>query len=175
MSLDALYGSGTAAAFAARADLSGTFPNVASAVTEATCNDGAVHVEVTWTLKAVQVAACKLDFRARSVTYTSLAVVAALQGKGLYGALILKHPAWMTTLGVLSLRATPATPRSEYLLALGGFHWQTLDGERIFAALTAGGRMGEYRAWLAAGQPPASEPAWHAELIANPVGGGSEY
>lgn len=166
MGLDALYGEGSAATFAGLCLLTDIFPSAESVVRETDCRDGAVHVEQEWTDADGLIAVCKIDFRPSTATYTDLSVEESYRDRGIYQALIAEHPAWFATLGIVALIATPADDQAEYILALGGFHWQEVEGERQFAArVDVPDRMMECRDWLNGGQ----EPGWHSELQAKPV------
>ncbi len=177
MSLDALFGTGTAAAFATKLDISTAVPGASVTVSESTevSKYESVGVEAVWTLDGEEVAKLMIEAHKHWANYTLLNVQPAFRGKGIYQALILQQPQWWASLGVPALVASPRDPRAEYILALGGFHRQELRGYPRFAALTSGDRMEEYAAWLTAGRPEETQPVWHAELAANPVPGEAEF
>jgi GNAT superfamily N-acetyltransferase len=177
--LDDLYGAGAAVEFAGLVDLTSVVPGAVPAITEqeGLSKYGTVGVLVLWTDPATGEPFCQLqlDFHATFANYVGLAVADGYRGKGIYQALILQQPAWLAMKGVAALVASPLDERAEWILELGGFHWQQFEGVERFAALTAGDRMTEYRAWLEAGRPEESQPEWRAEVIASRPRGEAEY
>jgi GNAT superfamily N-acetyltransferase len=161
--LDILYGPGTAAAFALLVSLAGPFPLSKTVVTEVVTERGSVYVEVTWTTgKGLPIGVYRLEYFPLQVHCAYLGVEPAFRGKGLLLHLMVGLEPWWPTLGIRrhTMSAQPGSV-AENTLRLSGFH-ELPNGE--WGCPIPSDRPHEYLAWVAAGSPPASEPAWRAAL-----------
>ncbi len=168
--LDGLYGPGAGEAFSRCCYLTRVIPGAEAAISESP-GVGAVAVRITWTDGPALVGSCAIEFTAKRAHYTDLALTDGTDGyqrRGVYRELIIKQPTWYATVGIETLTAWPLNDEAEAALALGGFHWQTVDGRELFAArVDVPDRMAEYRRWVLDGEPPKGEPAWRRVLVAH--------
>jgi hypothetical protein len=174
--LDELYGTGASAAFARAADMGSLFAGSTLQVHEAP-EPASVNLLSTWRTEAGElIGTCEQRCYEKRIHYAELSVQSAYAGRGIYRSLIVATTPLYERSGVEVLTASPLSPRAEYLLALGGFHWVNWAGERWFGApLGEGSRMRCYREWVQAGRPPAGEPEWHRVLREAPVEGGAFF
>lgn len=175
MSLDTLYGAGSAAKFAELTNIESIFPKVKATILEAE-GVGSVYTETVWKSAKEQVARCCIQFFPTYAEYGCLQVVAADRGKGLYERVLTTNYEWLNGLGVGAMVCQPSSPRSEWLLALGGFVPLTLQGVEWFGTqIGPSSRVAEYIAWANQGKPEASQPVWSKELHAHAVPGEQVY
>lgn len=173
MTLDELYSPGAASAVCAALDLTSILPWSVFDFFEEPVGGG-VGTRATYSVGGEEAAMLTIQW-CPTFAFYSLSVEPNWRGKGIYRQTVCAQSALLAHLGVEALVAIPADERAEYLLALGGFHWQDLDGERKFCTLAVGDRAQEYREWVAAGRPEEAEPTWHAQLAAKPVFGVAVY
>lgn len=164
--LDALHGPRTAAEFTKRCDLSATFPEAEAVIAERIHDKDFTIVEVIWTIQGKRVAALRLHLEPKRAHYDRLMVEPEYRGQGFYQALIKNDfSSWWGSKGVEVMSANPESQASERVLAMGGFHWQAWNGQRLFSIrLDQRDRRDEYREWLEGGSDTALEPEWHKEL-----------
>lgn len=165
MGLDALYGEGTAAAFAQRMDLNALFASSTATIVETDMDeaeDGEVAVEVIWRGPGSRIGLYRLIFHPTYVECTGLAVEPAWRNRGLLSFLIGRMNPWWVSLGLLA-NTMVAMPDSlgDRVLRLAGFH-DLEDGS--FGTELPATRCMEFVAWANEGEPPESEPAWRKEL-----------
>lgn len=170
MSLSELYGEGADEEFRKAVSMPELFPESTVNITSSTKVNHSVHVETFWSNPEGQFGYSIQDFYPLRVHYTTLRLIETSQNKGFYKAQILKAPLLYHKWGIRAMTAYPHGPHQEWLLALGGFQWQEWLGILWFAVrLDITSRMAEYREWIKAGEPEASEPLWHKELREMPV------
>ena len=163
MSLDKMYGKGTAVAFAAVVNLATLFPKATTEITEAEMENGGVYVEVVWkTSEGGRIGIYKLEYEPTTVHCGSLEVEPAYQGKGLLTILVEAIEPFWVSIGLKqhTLWTAPGST-AEKQLALCGFG--PLPGGRWGVELPAI-KAQEYIAWVKKGSPSAKEPAWRAAL-----------
>ncbi len=162
--LDNLYGTGTAAAFAAHVGLTAIVPGSQAAITEVLTGNGSVHVEVAWTsAKGLSIGLYKLDYWPTRVHCSLMELQLAYQAKGVNTLLMSRLAPWWPTLGLQTHTIGMAQPGSdlEKALLFVGYH-RLPDGE--FGTRLTNDRGHEYLAWVKAGSTPAQEPAWRKAL-----------
>lgn len=172
--LDLLYGTGAAVSFSEKSSLTALFPGAVTHVTEAGGTNG-VYAEVRWTDTAASeapIASAVLYLGPKRIHYAGLTVSPGYKAKGVTTHFVLALLSLYASWGVEILTAQPQTPRAEYLLALIGFHEVEREGVSFFASrVGVTDRMAEYREWVVAGRPAASEPVWHKFLREHPLAG----
>jgi GNAT superfamily N-acetyltransferase len=163
--LDNLYGPGTLGGLTAANPVPSAQQEIE--VGPEVCMDGSVWTEFRWAEGGSPVARCVICFYPEHVLYSKLEVEPDRQGEGIYTALLLNHSAWLREHGVKAMVCQPQDGHSAYVLMLGGFDWLEWEGQPWLGTdlLDTKSRVEQYRAYTAGGH----EPAWHAEMIANPV------
>jgi GNAT superfamily N-acetyltransferase len=164
MGLDVLYGAGTAAAFAQRADLSTLLPSCTVQVAESDCEDGSVAVEVIWRdgESERRIGMWRLVFCQGYVECPWVTVEPGYRGQGVLSTLMVACEPWMTSIGLDEMRimVLPGSEGERALMSMGfgplpDGGWGTdLQGQRGL----------EYLAWVKGGEVPADEPAWRTAL-----------
>ena len=159
MSLDDLYGPGTAAEFSARVDLTAVFPGSKAAITEQDSLHGFVAVEVVWTdARGERIGNYKLEYHREVVACSWLGIEPAYRRRGLNTHLIRSLEPWWPTLGLKAhtMLARQGTAGEQALRAVG--YTELPDGS--FGTPLPAPRPREFLDWVAAGALPADEPAW---------------
>ncbi len=164
MSLDALYGVGTAAALPPACDFA--LSGVACTLVSESDDQNGTNVDLLWKSGAVNVADMRIRCTAQRVHYDTLRIRPAFRGQGAYEALCRRLPAFFRPRGVREFTASPDDygTHSCWLLMLGGFVWDPNRG-LLVCDISAGGRMDQLRDWKNA---VTGEPQWHADLKTHP-------
>ena len=160
MSLDALFGAGTAAAFAEKVDISALFPGVRATTFEWTNPDGTAGTETKWAAPDGALAALyRLHYAPPTVHCVVLAVEPDFRGKGLLTHLCGSLNHWWPTLGLTRNTMTTRPGDGERMLMLAGFGPQPdgwwgcpLPSPRLEEAARKEG------SWRDALPPPREEP-----------------
>lgn len=170
--LDDLYRPGATDLLRTALDLQSAVRDSTFEYLEEVVEDG-VGTRTTYFLESDEVGMLTITWRPTSAFY-SLSVEPDYMGRGIYRETVCAQSALLAELGITALVAEPADERAEYLLALGGFHWQDFEGERRFCTKAIGDRAQDYREWIGGGRR-VREPAWHARLVANSMPSAKVY